>query len=115
QEIGIGNRYVPESRQRARPGRTLEGADEDPREREPLEPIAQAPCVALAALRQGNVGPAGVLTGQAPRRLTVTREVDDRQRAAHALACAFSKMPTTSSYRRAISATAASRVVFFAR
>src|SRR5262245_47030084 len=28
---------------------------------------------------------------------------------------AFSKMPTNSSYRRAISATAASRVIFFAR
>ena len=60
----------PPARSSAAP---VEGADEDPREVDPAEPPCEARRIALATLRQGQVGPPGVLPRERPGRLAVPR------------------------------------------
>ena len=72
-EVGDDLRRRPEARQLARPPRQVEGADEDPREVDPAEPPCEARRIALATLRQGQVGPPGVLPRERPGRLAVPR------------------------------------------
>ncbi len=60
-----------------------ERADQDAREGQPPEPIAEVGRVPLAPLGQGQVGPAGVPVGDRPGRLAVPRQVDFRKRLGH--------------------------------
>src|SRR5262249_32487209 len=61
----------------------LEGAREYPGESQALEPFPQAAGIALAALGERDVGQAGVLAVDSPRRLAVAGQVDDRQALTH--------------------------------
>ena len=66
--------------QLTRPGRTLQGAGENLRERPAPQPGPEPARGVLAALGQRNVGEPRVLPREAPRRLAVPREIHDRQR-----------------------------------
>src|SRR5204862_6502697 len=61
----------------------LQGARQDLREGQTLQPLTKAAGVALSALRQRDVGQAGVLARHRPCRLAVAGQVNDRQLLAH--------------------------------
>src|SRR5262245_10681031 len=85
-EIGITLGTRAEASELAGPGRALQRAGEDLRERRTLEPLGQPASVLLTTLGQRQIRQSRMLAGEAPRRLTVPREVCRRNRLAHTAA-----------------------------
>jgi len=80
QEIGVELGHATVAGQLAGAGSSLERAGEDPGERPPPEPRSQAARLSLAVRSQREIGAARVLTGEAPGRLAVTGQMEDRKR-----------------------------------
>jgi len=75
-EVRVDFGSLSEAGELARARRALQRAGEDPAEFEALETLAQAPGVALPALRQRQIGAAGMLPAQRPGGFAMTCKVD---------------------------------------
>src|SRR5262245_50025903 len=82
-EVVLDRRYGTEARELARSGRALEGTRQHRRELHPVEPCFEPGCFGFTLGRQREVGHARVLARDGPGRLTVPREVYNRQSIAH--------------------------------
>src|SRR5262249_15976019 len=78
-EVGVYPRPGTETGQLTRPTGPLQWAGEDVREGQALQSFAQLEGVAFAALGERQVGQAGVLARDGPRRLAVAGQVDRRK------------------------------------
>src|SRR5580704_640120 len=85
-QIGVDFRHAAEAGQLARPLRTLQRAGKHLDESQPAQPLAESAGVALSTVGQWKVGPTGMLAGEAPRGLSVPRQINDRKQFAHAAA-----------------------------
>src|SRR6516164_1675544 len=83
-QVGIDLGYTAKSGQLAGASRALQGTGEDLGKSQSTQPLAEGAGITFAAFGQGQVGPAGVLPGQAPGGLAVPRQVDNRKQFAHA-------------------------------
>src|SRR5262249_17372880 len=83
EQVGLRLGPVAKAGQFAGAPGALGRAAKDPVGREALEPFAEALRIALAARGEGDIGAAGVLSGDRPFGLAVTSEVDLGQRLGH--------------------------------
>src|SRR5215510_8096536 len=85
-QLTIHFSHGPEAGQRAGPGGALQGTGIDLGERQAAQPCPELAGVALAALSQWQVGQSRVLAREAPGRLAVPGQINDRQLFTHDLA-----------------------------
>src|SRR4030095_14916531 len=84
-QITIHCGHRPEAGQLTGPGRALQGTGIHLGERQAAQPFPELAGVALAALGQRQVGQSRVLAREAPSRLAMPSQVNDRQLFTHAL------------------------------
>src|SRR5262249_30072386 len=82
-QVGIDLGLAAEAGQLARPPGPREQAHQNPGERDPLEPLAEAQGIVLAARGERDVYPTGMLTGECPGGLAMPRQIYLRKRCHH--------------------------------
>src|SRR5262249_43826476 len=76
EQIRFNRGQLSNPRQFASAARPLQGARQNLFKSHPLEPLPEPASIPLAALRQRQIRPSGMLPGKAPGSLAVTREID---------------------------------------
>src|SRR5271169_1393213 len=92
-QVGIDLGRTAKPGQLAGSSRALQGTGEDSGKSQSAQPLAEGAGIAFAAFGQGQVGPAGMLPGEAPGGLTVPRQVYNRKNFAHTTRPLFSVPP----------------------
>ena len=86
-QVGIDLGLAAEAGSLARPPGPRARAHQHPGERDPLEPLAEAQGIVLAARGERDVCPTGMLTGACPGGLAMPRHIDRRKRCHHDFSC----------------------------
>ena len=84
-QISVGFRLTAEAGKFAGPGRAAQRTCEYASEPTSSELFAELPCGELAVLGEGEIGQARMLARESPCSLTVSSEVNDRQRFTHGI------------------------------
>src|SRR5262245_13593467 len=92
-QIRINFSHSPEAGQLAGPGRALQGTGIYPGELQAAQSFPELTGVAFAALGQWQVGQPRMLAREAPGRLTVPGQINDRQLFTHNLATPTMSLP----------------------